>query len=431
MLSASGPMRVFADLQVHSPYSRATSKNMNLKELAKFSSMKGLNIVGTGDFTHPLWRQEAREVLCEAEPGLYRLEYGSSPIRFMITGEVNTTFLFREKSRRIHHCVLAPSLESAEAVGDRLAHYGNLSSDGRPILRATAPELVDEVLEADGQCVVFPAHAWTPWFGLFGGRSGFDSLVDCYQDRSSKIFALETGMSSDPAMNWRLSQLDRVCLVSNSDAHSAWPWRVGREANVFNLERPTYRDIIGAIRDKDPRRFLFTIETSPEYGKYHWTGHKDCNVSMAGRDARNVGDKCTKCGKKMIQGVEERVEELADRPAGYVPENAIGYRHLLPLSEIIALLIGGVNPDSTKVWGIYNGLIGKFGSEYAVMLDVPEDQLTATVGLEISNAIIRVRRDEIYVDPGYDGVYGKLDFTKQVPSKTFGGSKPEMLASWT
>ena len=403
---------------------------MNLKELDKFSSMKGLNIVGTGDFTHPLWRRQIRSGLRESEPGLYRLDEGS-PTRFMITGEVNTTFRSAENPRRIHHCILAPSLESADAVSDRLSHYGNLSSDGRPILRATAPELVDEVLEADSNCVIFPAHAWTPWFGLFGGKSGFDSFIDCYQDRSAKIFALETGMSSDPAMNWRLSQLDRVCLVSNSDAHSAWPWRLGREANVFSLEGLTYRDIISAIRDKDPRRFLFTIETSPAYGKYHWTGHKDCQVSMAGRDARKVGDKCPKCGKGMTQGVEERVEELADRPEGYVPKNAIGYRHLLPLSEIIALFTGDASPDSTRTWEKYKALIEKFGSEYAVMLDVPEGQLSATVGPEISNAIIRVRKDEIYVEPGYDGVYGKLDFTKDVTSRTFERSKPEMLASWT
>jgi uncharacterized protein (TIGR00375 family) len=391
---------------------------MDLKELARFASMKGLNVVGTGDCTHPDWRKEIRRDLKESQnPGLYHLKDIAFQVRYMITGEVNTTFQFGEKSRRIHHCLLAPSIESAEAVSDRLAKYGNLSSDGRPTLSATASELVDEVLEADKQCVIFPAHAWTPWFSLFGANSGFDSFIECYQDRSDRILALETGMSSDPPMNWRLSQLDRLCLVSNSDAHSAWPWRLGREANVFDLEYPTYHNLVDAIKDKDPKRFLFTIETSPAYGKYHWTGHRECQVSMSAADARKLGDKCPRCGKKMTRGVQERVEELADRPEGYVPKNAIGYRHLLPLSEIIALVIGDINPGSTKVWDKYNMLVGKFGSEYSVMLYAPEDQLLATAGPEVSSAILRVRNDDVFVEPGYDGVYGKLDLNKPSPLK--------------
>jgi uncharacterized protein (TIGR00375 family) len=411
-------MRAFADLQLHSPYSRATSKNMNLKELARFASIKGLNIIGTGDCTHPEWMKEIRRDLQDApDSGLHRLKDSAFQVQYMLTGEVNTTFQFGEKSRRIHHCLLVPSMESANSVIDRLAKYGNLRSDGRPTLRASAPELVDEVLEADRQCVIFPAHAWTPWFSLFGANSGFDSIIDCYQDRSDRIFALETGMSSDPPMNWRLSQLDRLCLVSNSDAHSAWPWRLGREANVFNLEHLTYQNLVGAIKDKDPQHFLFTIETSPAYGKYHWTGHRECQVAMSAKDARNLQDKCPNCGKKMTRGVEERVEELADREEGYVPKSAIGYRHLLPLSEIIAIVIGEVNPGSTKVWDRYNVLVGKFGSEYSVMLDVPEAQLLAAAGPEVSSAILRVRNDNVFVQPGYDGVYGKLDLNKTPPIK--------------
>ncbi|HWY28919.1 MAG TPA: endonuclease Q family protein, partial [Candidatus Sulfotelmatobacter sp.] len=382
-------------------------------------------LVGTGDFTHPNWRKEIQRDLEDvADSGLYRLRDGTLQVLHMVTGEVNTTFRFGEKSRRIHHCLLAPSVESADAVSDRLAKYGNLTSDGRPTLRATAPELVDEVLEADGQCIIFPAHAWTPWFSLFGAVSGFDSLIDCYQERSDRIFALETGMSSDPTMNWRLSQLDSLCLVSNSDAHSAWPWRLGREANVFDLDLITYQNIVGAIREKDPKRFLFTIETSPAYGKYHWTGHRECQVSMSGKDARRLDDKCPRCGKKMTRGVEERIEELADRHEGYVPKNPIGYRHLLPLSEVIALVLGEANPGSRKVWDVYNLLVGKFGTEYSVMLNVPEDQLLAAAGPEISRAIIRVRNDDIYVEPGYDGVYGKLDLSKPAPVK-----KPAALSS--
>jgi len=391
---------------------------MTLERLARSASLKGLNVVGTGDFTHPDWRKEIRKDLQDSpDSGLYRLRDGAFQVQFMITGEVNTVFQFGEKSRRIHHCLLAPSIEAADAVSDRLAKYGNLMSDGRPTLHSTAPELVDEVLEADGQCVVFPAHAWTPWFGLFGANSGFDSFIDCYQDRSDRIFALETGMSSDPQMNWRLSQLDRLCLVSNSDAHSAWPWRLGREANVFDLDHVTYHNLVSAIRDKDPKRFLFTIETSPAYGKYHWTGHRECQVSMPARNARNLDDKCPKCGKKMTRGVEERIDELADRHEGYVPKNAIGYRHLLPLSEIIALVIGEINPALRKVWDKYNMLVGKFGSEYSVMLDAPQAQLQAAAGPEISSAILRVRNDDVFVEPGYDGVYGKLDLNMPTPMK--------------
>src|SRR2546426_7409988 len=239
---------------------------MNLKELARFASMKGLNIVGTGDFTHPEWRNEISKDLQDvADSGLYTLRDSTLQVQYMLTGEVNTTFHFNEKSRRIHHCLLAPSIESAKAVSDRLAKHGNLVSDGRPTLRATAPELVDEVLEADRQCVVFPAHAWTPWFSLFGANSGFDSFIECYQDRSNRIFALETGMSSDPPMNWRLSPLDRLCLVSNSDAHSAWPWRLGRAGNVFDLDHVTYHDLVGASRDQGPKRLLFSLRTLPTY----------------------------------------------------------------------------------------------------------------------------------------------------------------------
>ncbi len=404
-------MRVVADLQVHSPYSRATSQNMNPRELDHFAKVKGLSVIGTGDFTHPVWRKELSLALEEVEGSLYRMK-SSGSVLFMITGEVNTTYTFGDRSRRVHHCLLAPSLEVAEAVSDRLSKFGNLSSDGRPTLQVSAAELVDEVLEADRKCVVFPAHAWTPWFSLFGANSGFNSVLDCYQERADRIFALETGMSSDPPMNWRVSQLDRLCLVSNSDAHSAWPWRIGREANVFELEEPTYQGIVGAIRAKDPRRFLFTIETHPEYGKYHWTGHKNCQVSMSAREARDIQDKCPTCGKTMTRGVEERVEELADRPTGFKPSNPIRYRHLLPLSEVIGAVIGEVNPASSRVWDVYNMLTGKFGSEYSVMLDAAPHDLTVAAGADLAQAILKVRDDEVYVQPGYDGVYGKIDFTR-------------------
>ncbi len=414
-------MRVIADLQVHSPYSRATSQNMNLAELARFARVKGLGIVGTGDFTHPDWRRElVRSLEPVQDSGLYRLRESPS-VLFMVTGEVNTTYVFDQKSRRIHHCLLTPSIESGKAVSDRLSRFGNLSSDGRPTLQLSPSELVDEVIEADPRNVIFPAHAWTPWFSLFGANSGFDLIKDCYQDRLDMIFALETGMSSDPLMNWRLSQLDQFCLVSNSDAHSAWPWRLGREANVFDLPEPTYDNVIDAIHGKDPRRFAFTIETFPEYGKYHWTGHRKCGVSMSAIDARRLGDHCPKCGKKMTRGVEERVEELADRPSSYRAKGRPGYRHLLPLSELIAVVIGAENPGSSRVWDVYNPLVQKFGSEYAVMLDAPEEQLDQATGIDMATAILKVRNDTVYVEPGHDGVYGRIDLTRAPVARSDSG----------
>jgi len=255
---------------------------------------------------------------------------------------------------------------------------------------------------------VFPSHAWTPWFSLFGAFSGFDRKKDCYQDRTRHIPAIETGLSSDPPMNWRLSALDKFALVSNSDSHSAWPWRIGREANVFELKQLTYHEVIDAIRKKDLQRFKFTIETDPAYGKYHWTGHRNCKVSLPPEEAIKLGNKCPICHKKLTKGVEQRVEELADRPPSYKPENAIGYMHLLPLSEIIATVLGTAYPSQPKVWEIYNTLIGRFGDEYTVLIDATKEEMQKIVDSKIAEAIIRVREEKVKVIPGYDGVYGQL-----------------------
>jgi len=242
---------------------------MNLDKITQFAEVKGLNLMGTGDFTHPKWLEELRDGLVEVSgTGLYRpARRPNSPVRFMITGEVSTIFTYQDRVRKIHHVLLTPSIETAIQINDRLRRYGDLSVDGRPTLSMSAPQLVEEVMEVSRENVVIPAHAWTPWFSLFGAFSGFDRIEDCYQDMTKHIFAIETGLSSDPPMNWRLSALDRYALVSNSDSHSPWPWRIGREANVFELERFTYWEVVDAIRRKDPKRFLFTIETDPAYGK--------------------------------------------------------------------------------------------------------------------------------------------------------------------
>jgi len=402
-------MRVIADLHIHGRYSRATSQSMRIEEIARFAKIKGLNLVGTGDFTHPKWLKELQETLIyDVESGLYKLANDPDfPVSFMITTEVSTVFTFEGEIKKIHHVILTPSIETAVQINERLSRYGDLSADGRPTLGMSAPQLVEEVMEVSSENMVFPAHAWTPWFSIFGAFSGFDSVEDCYQDMTKHIYAIETGLSSDPPMNWRLSKLDRFTLVSNSDSHSYWPWRMGREANVFEVEKISYREIIDAIRKKDRARFKFTIETDPAYGKYHWTGHRNCNVSLPPKEAIKLGNICPVCRKKLTKGVEQRVEELADRPEGFIPENAIGYMHLLPLSEIIAAALEVDSPSTQHVWNIYNKLVEKFGDEYTVLIDAPRQALENITDQRIAEAIVRVREGRIKVIPGYDGVYGQ------------------------
>jgi uncharacterized protein (TIGR00375 family) len=326
----------------------------------------------------------------------------------MLTTEVCTIFDYQSEAKKVHHVVLAPSMEVAVQVNDALKKHGDLGVDGRPMLNMTAAHLVEEVMQTSDENMVFPAHAWTPWFSLFGAFSGFDSIDDCYQDMTKHIHALETGLSSDPPMNWRLSKLDRFTLVSNSDCHSFWPWRIGREANVFELDRINYRQVTDVIRGNDPQHFKFTIETDPAYGKYHWTGHRNCNVSLSPQEAQKLGNICPVCRRKLTKGVEQRVEELADRPANFQPDDKPGFKRLLPLSEIIATVLNVDSPSTQAVWKIYNQLVTKFGDEYTVLMDAPEDALKVVVEAQIAEAILRVRAGVVTVIPGYDGVYGKL-----------------------
>lgn len=407
-------MRVIADLHMHSRFSRATSAKMNVKEIARFARIKGLDVVGTGDFTHPRWFKELTQDLAKIEgTGLYKtVNEPESPMHFMITNEVSTIFTFRGEAKKVHHVILTPSLETAAQINDRLTRYGDLAIDGRPMLNMTAPQLVEEVMQVSSENMVFPAHAWTPWFSVFGAFSGFDRMEDCYQDMTRHIHALETGLSSDPPMNWRLSALDKFTLVSNSDSHSHWPWRMGREANVFELERVTYHEIVDTIKQKDSRRFKFTIETDPAYGKYHWTGHRNCHVSIPPQEAIKLRNICPVCGRRLTEGVEQRVEELADRPVGFKPQGAIGFMHLLPLSEIIATVIGMSNPSVQGVWSIYNNLIEQFKDEYTVLIDASQEAMAKIVESRIAEAIVNVREGKIHVIPGYDGVYGQPVFSE-------------------
>lgn len=422
---------MYTDLHIHGRYSRATSPRMNVNELVHYSLIKGLNLVGTGDFTHPEWMKELRNSLREIlGTGLFKpTGQTNRHIYFLITCEVCTIFNYNERIKKIHHVIMTPSFEIAEQISDYLSKFGSLQADGRPQLKMTAAELVEEVINISRRNMVFPAHVWTPWFSLFGAFSGFDSLEDCYQDQSRHIFALETGLSSDPPMNWRLSALDKYTLLSNSDSHSPWPWRLGRETNVFELSTVTYDEVVDTIRKKDPKRFKFTIETNPAYGKYHWTGHRNCNVSLPPSEAIKLNNRCPVCNRKLTEGVEQRIEKLADRPPGFRPEGAIGFKHLLPLHEILASVLNIQTLSSVKIWDIYNALILRFGTEFNVLLEASFEELTQIVNPTIAEAIIRVRQDKVKIEPGYDGVYGKIKIfeEKSKNAKDKIGSKDEKV----
>mgnify|MGYP001574113772 CR=1 FL=1 len=399
-------MKFIADFHIHSKYSRATSQQMTVENIAKWAKIKGIKVIGTGDFTHPFWFKELKEKLVPAEPGLFKWkeDINSDSTRFLLTAETSHIYSKKGKVHRVHLIIFAPSFETAEKINTRLSWIGNLKSDGRPILGLDAKELVKIVLDSDPQAIVVPSHAWTPWFSVFGSMSGFNSLEECFDDLTPHIFAGETGLSSDPAMNWRLSKLDKITLISNSDSHSLE--KLGREANVFDTEL-SYSAIVEAIKTKDPKKFLFTIEFFPEEGKYHYDGHRLCGVRLAPEQTRKLNGKCPQCGRGVTIGVMNRVEELADRPVGYKPSGAIPYKSLVPLGEIIAEALGlGVASKSVKE--IYNNLITKFGSEFSVLIEADPQEIKKITPPKVGEGILRVREGRIKIEPGYDGQYGKL-----------------------
>src|SRR5512136_441550 len=330
-------MKFIADLHLHSRYSRATSQDMEVKALALWAKRKGIKLLGTGDFTHPLNFLDLQSKLKPLGNGLFVLKEEPEETHFLLTVEVSNMYSQGGKSRRIHTLIFAPSFEVVEKINTRLSKYGKTGSDGRPIFGFSAKDLLKMILDLSSECLLIPAHAWTPWFSIFGANSGFDSIKECYEEETKNIRAIETGLSSDPEMNWRLSALDDITLISNSDAHS--PSKIGREANIFNCDL-SYEAITDAIRRKDPRRFLFTIEFFPEEGKYHYDGHRSCNVRLTPRQAIAGGELCPVCGRKLTIGVLHRVESLADRNEGFIPPNAIPYKSLVPLEEVIGQAIG-------------------------------------------------------------------------------------------
>lgn len=413
-------MKFAADFHIHSRYSRATSPSLNLENLDKWAKIKGIKVLGTGDFTHPKWFEEIKEELEPAETGLFKLRgaegHTSGQTRFILTSEISCIYSKNGKVRKIHIIVFAPSMGAVEKINLRLGEIGNLKADGRPILGLDAKELVKIVLEADKNCMVVPAHAWTPWFSVFGSKSGFDTLEECFDEYTKYIYAVETGLSSDPKMNWRLSQLDKVTLISNSDAHSL-P-KIGREANVFDTEL-SYDGICRAIKSKDKKKFLYTIEFFPEEGKYHYDGHRLCDISLTPQQSKKYNNICPRCGKPLVIGVLNRVEELADRPEGFLPKDAVPFKSLIPLNEIIAESLG-TSVLSKKVVEYYNNLINKLGSELKILLESSEKEIREESLPEIAEGIIKMREGKVFIEPGYDGVYGKV---KIFSSKKGAGTK--------
>ncbi|MDL1971951.1 MAG: endonuclease Q family protein, partial [Deltaproteobacteria bacterium] len=326
-----------ADLHIHSKYSRATSKDMEVLSLYKWAKVKGIKVLGTGDFTHPYYLNDLKTHLEPAANGLFRLRDKGEDVYFMLTAEVNNVFSAKGKERKIHTLIFAPSFEVVEKINARLSQYTDLSIDGRPTLSFSAKELVKIVLDISEDCLIVPAHAWTPWYGIFGSKSGFDSIEECFEEESRYIYAIETGLSSDPSMNWRLSSLDHITLISNSDAHS--PSKIGREANIFHCNLDYY-EIIDTIKNKDRNRLIATIEFYPEEGKYHFDGHRKCNVVFSPQETKRHNYICPVCGKRLTVGVMHRIESLADRPCGHRPNNAIPEIHLVPLEQIISEALG-------------------------------------------------------------------------------------------
>ena len=401
-----------ADLHIHSRYSRATSKDGTPEYLDYWARKKGIQIVGTGDFTHPAWREELEEKLEPAEDGLYTLkkEYrlpessrlGGFDPRFVVTGEISSIYKKNGRVRKVHSLILLPGLEDAKKVSFKLETIGNIHSDGRPILGVDCRDLLEILLELSEKSIYVPAHIWTPHFSLFGAFSGFDSVEECFEDLSGEIHAMETGLSSDPPMNWRVSALDSYHLISNSDAHS--PAKLGREANLLDIPL-SYEGLFGAIQRGEG--LAGTLEFFPEEGKYHYDGHRKCNLCLAPREADRYGGRCPVCGKKLTIGVSHRVEQLADRPEGFIPDQARPFESLVPLEQVIGASLGHA-PTSAKVQRLYEKMVKDLGPEFEILRTVPVEDVKRAAGNLIGEGVKRLREGEVERRPGFDGEYGTI-----------------------
>ena len=406
-------MKTIADLHIHSRFSMATSREGTPENLDFWARKKGISLIGTGDFTHPVWREELKERLVSEGNGLYRLrdEYVKEESRkfpgegthFVVSGEISSIYKKNGKTRKVHNVILLPSLEAADAMAQRLEKIGNIHSDGRPILGLDSHDLLEMMLDVCPEGILIPAHIWTPHFSVLGAKSGFDSVEKCFEELTPYVHALETGLSSDPAMNWRISGLDRYQLVSNSDAHS--PSRLGREANLLDIDC-SYEGLYQAIQTG--KGLEGTVEFFPEEGKYHFDGHRKCGVSLSPTEAERLGGICPVCGKKLTMGVDHRVEQLADREEGFVKEDGKKYESLVPLPEVISACMG-YSTASKKVQGCFEQMLQKLGTEFDILRNVPAEDIKSCAGERIAEGIENVRTGHVKRIPGYDGEYGKIE----------------------
>ena len=406
-------LKQIADLHIHSRYSMATSKDGTPEMLDLWARKKGITLLGTGDMTHPIWRQELKDKLIPAEQGLFRLkeEYvlpeasrypGKAP-RFVLSGEISSIYKKGGKTRKVHSLILLPGFNEADAFAARLEKIGNVHSDGRPILGLPCHDLLEMMLDVCPEGILIPAHIWTPHFSVLGAKSGFDSVEECFGELTPYVHALETGLSSDPAMNWRISKLDRYQLVSNSDAHS--PSKLGREANLLDIDC-SYEGLYRAIQTGEGLEG--TVEFFPEEGKYHFDGHRKCGVSLSPVEAERLGGICPVCGKKLTMGVDHRVEQLADRAEGFVKEDGKKYESLVPLPEVISACMG-YSAASKKVLGCFEQMLQTLGTEFDILRNVPSEDIKSCAGERIAEGIENVRTGNVKRIPGYDGEYGKIE----------------------
>lgn len=415
-------MDYIADLHIHSKYAGACSEQLVLENLDKAGRTKGIRIMGTGDFTHPLWLKEIKAKLSEVgDSGLYRMKENPAGTAFMLTSEVCVIFGRNpsERVKKVHNLIFAPSIEVALQVNEALSRKGNLASDGRPMLSMSNEELVETLYGIDNRIIVTPAHSWTPWFGVLG-TMGFNSIEEAYGDQSKRIYAMETGLSADPPMFWRVSSLDRYVPISGGDAHSLA--KLGREATVFSFGKdPTYNELVSQIKGK---RFKMNIEFYPEEGKYHFDGHRNCSISMSPEEAKKYGNICPRCRRPLTIGVLHRAEELADRPAGYKPDNAIPFVHAIPLQEVIAYVTKkGVG--TAYVNASYQRLIEAFGNEFEVLLNSDITSISK-IDAELAKAIENVRAEHVRIIPGYDGIFGVIDILNQMQEEKKHGKQKQI-----
>ena len=406
-------MKMIADLHIHSRFSMATSKEGTPENLDFWARKKGISLIGTGDFTHPVWREELKERLVSEGNGLYRLrdeyvkeesrKFPGEGTRFVVSGEISSIYKKNGKTRKVHNVILLPGLEAADAMAQRLEKIGNIHSDGRPILGLDSHDLLEMMLDVCPEGILIPAHIWTPHFSVLGAKSGFDSVEECFEELTPYVHALETGLSSDPAMNWRISKLDRYQLVSNSDAHS--PSKLGREANLLDIDC-SYEGLYRAIQTGEGLEG--TVEFFPEEGKYHFDGHRKCGVSLSPVEAERLGGICPVCGKKLTMGVDHRVEQLADRAEGFVKKDGKKYESLVPLPEVISACMG-YSTASKKVQGCFEQMIQTLGTEFDILRNVPSEDIKSCAGERIAEGIENVRTGNVKRIPGYDGEYGKIE----------------------